>query len=149
MHRHLADLETQAVDVAPATQGADALIEALRREGYELAVVTNNSAACVRSYLARSGLLESFKVVHGRTRDPNFLKPHPDSVRRALNSLGAAPCDALFLGDSPPDVQASQAAGVPFLGYARNDRKLRALREAGAHLIVESLDAVTLALEKK
>ncbi|MFG3141511.1 HAD family hydrolase [Streptomyces sp. NPDC048211] len=149
MHRYLTRLETRAVEVAPPTRGAGELIGVLRRERYELAVVTNNSALCVERYLAVHGLRGSFAAVHGRTRDPDLLKPHPDSVRRALVSLGVAPRDALFLGDSPADVHAARAAGVPFLGYARNDRKLRALRESGAHLVVESLDVVTDALATK
>jgi phosphoglycolate phosphatase-like HAD superfamily hydrolase len=56
--------------------------------------------------------------------------------------MGAAPATALMIGDAPTDLLAAQAAGVPFLGYARNERKDRLLRDAGATVIVDSLEPV-------
>ncbi|CAM5333157.1 HAD superfamily hydrolase (TIGR01509 family) OS=Streptomyces albaduncus OX=68172 GN=FHS32_004053 PE=4 SV=1 [Streptomyces griseoloalbus] len=42
-----------------------------------------------------------------------------------------------MIGDTPSDYQAARAAGVPFLGYARNERKNKVLRDAGAETIVD------------
>ena len=42
-----------------------------------------------------------------------FLKPHPQGLQRALDALGVAPSQALFVGDSLTDVHAARAAGVP------------------------------------
>ncbi|MCX5355891.1 HAD family hydrolase [Streptomyces mirabilis] len=47
-----------------------------------------------------------------------------------------------LIGDSPADVAAASDAGVRFLGYARNVRKEKLLRQAGAESIVTSLEQV-------
>ena len=39
-------------------------------------------------------------------------KPDPAPVLHALSALGATPERALFLGDSPHDIEAGNAAGV-------------------------------------
>ena len=39
-------------------------------------------------------------------------KPEPDPVLHALAELGSTPANALFLGDSPYDIEAGNAAGV-------------------------------------
>ena len=39
-------------------------------------------------------------------------KPHPAPVTKALERLGAVPREALFVGDSPIDIQAGRAAGT-------------------------------------
>lgn len=39
-------------------------------------------------------------------------KPHPEGVQQALEQMGAAKEEMLFVGDAPADIQAGQAAGV-------------------------------------
>jgi phosphoglycolate phosphatase len=40
-------------------------------------------------------------------------KPHPDTIRHALESLGVTAEDTLYIGDSAVDVHTARAAGVP------------------------------------
>lgn len=56
--------------------------------------------------------------------------------------MGAARSSALMIGDTPSDLAAANSAGVAFLGYARNARKEKLLREAGATTVVDSLSSV-------
>jgi phosphoglycolate phosphatase-like HAD superfamily hydrolase len=53
-----------------------------------------------------------------------------------------------MIGDSPTDFEAAQEAGVPFLGYARNERKAKLLREGGAGHVVDSLEPLLEILRK-
>ncbi|WP_106961037.1 HAD family hydrolase [Streptomyces sp. 351MFTsu5.1] len=135
--------EICAVTSATPTVHADPLIRTWRARGAQLAIATNNSPRAVRKYLEGHGLDGCFPHVFGRTPDPRLLKPHPHCLEQALTAFGADPVQALMLGDSPPDVEAARRAGVAFLGYARNDRKEKELREAGAENIVYSLREVT------
>ncbi|MFD8741209.1 HAD family hydrolase, partial [Streptomyces sp. NPDC059618] len=57
-----------------------------------------------------------------------------------------APGTALMIGDTPSDFLAAREAGVPFLGYARNERKEKTLRGAGATAVVNSLETVLTAV---
>ncbi|MFD3519227.1 HAD family hydrolase [Streptomyces sp. NPDC058653] len=146
LHAILSGEEVRAALTAKPTLGASPLIRALVALDRRLAVTTNNSAEAASLYLARRNLLPYFGAahVHGRTEDVGLLKPHPDSLSRALDGLGLPPSDALMIGDGASDVAAAEAAGVAFLGYARNERKYNELRGAGAPeaMIVRSLEPV-------
>jgi phosphoglycolate phosphatase-like HAD superfamily hydrolase len=63
--------------------------------------------------------------------------------------MGSAPSTALMIGDTPSDFLAARDAGVPFLGYARNERKEKLLREAGATAVVGSLEAVLTVVRRQ
>lgn len=146
LHAILSAEETRAAVTAKPTIGASPLIRTLVARDRRLAVTTNNSAEAACLYLARRNLLPYFGAahVHGRTDDVSLLKPHPDSLLRALDGLGLRASEALMIGDGASDVGAAEAAGVAFLGFARNERKYNELLGAGAPegLVVRSLGVV-------
>ncbi|MFH8490844.1 HAD-IA family hydrolase [Streptomyces longisporoflavus] len=132
--------EVAAADTAPATPGSTRLIRALKARGCRIAVVTNNSPQAVAAYLKRESLLDAFGPhIYGRTDRPSLLKPHPDSLDRALDALGAEPEDALMIGDTATDLEAAAKANVRFVGYGRDERKAAPLRAAGAEIVVTTL----------
>ncbi|MET8854840.1 HAD-IA family hydrolase [Streptomyces sp. NPDC004579] len=135
--------EFKAVTKARPTAYADALIRTWKAVGAQLAITTNNSPLAAARYLAGRGLAECFAPhIYGRTQDLHHLKPDPHCLNRALTALGAEPSKALMIGDAPSDLYAAQRAGVPFLGYARNEDKEKRLRGAGAEHVVASLETV-------
>jgi HAD superfamily hydrolase (TIGR01509 family) len=143
LERRLTQEELRAARLAMPTPYADPLIRTWTAVGARLAVATNNSPLVAREYLASRGLTSCFAPhVYGRTPELSHLKPDPHCLNRALNAMGAAPSSALMIGDAPSDFRAAQEAGVPFLGYARNDHKEKLLRDAGAEVIVGSLEPV-------
>ncbi|MFE7973782.1 HAD family hydrolase [Streptomyces shenzhenensis] len=143
LEERLTQEELRATATAMPTAYADPLIRTWTAVGSRLAIATNNSPRVVREYLLGRGLTSCFVPhVYGRTQELQHLKPDPHCLNRALNAMGAAPSAALMIGDTPSDLAAANAAGVPFLGYARNDRKEKILREAGATVIVHSLSTI-------
>ncbi|WP_435857357.1 HAD family hydrolase [Streptomyces longwoodensis] len=143
LEERLTEEELKAASSAMPTAWADPLIRTWSAVGSRLAITTNNSPRVVAKYLAGRGLTGCFVPhVYGRTRDLHHLKPHPYTLNRALNALGSSPSAALMIGDTPSDFAAARHAGVPFLGYARNERKEKLLRAAGATAVVESLESV-------
>ncbi|MDJ1135890.1 HAD family hydrolase [Streptomyces iconiensis] len=141
LERLLTEEEVTAATGARPTRHADHVIRALHEAGHALAVTTNNSREAVECYLARRGLLDLFEGhVHGRTPGgPLRLKPAPDCLERALEAAGTAARDAVMVGDHPRDLEAARAAGVRFVGYARDRRKAAQLRGASAAEVVRSL----------
>ncbi|MEU5901477.1 MULTISPECIES: HAD family phosphatase [Streptomyces] len=136
--------ELNAVATAMPTAYVDPLIRTWSATGARLAVTTNNAPCAVGRYLERRGTLDCFAPhIYGRTQDLSLLKPHPDCVERALRAMGAKPRATLMIGDAPSDYVAAERAGVRFLGYARNERKARLLREAGAEHLVDSLERLS------
>jgi HAD superfamily hydrolase (TIGR01509 family) len=139
--------ELKAVPKAWPTAYADAVIRTWTAVGARLAITTNNSPLTAARYLESRGLAACFAPnIYGRTEDLHHLKPDPHCLNRALNALGAAPSKALMIGDARSDLDAARRAGVPFLGYARNERKEKLLRDAGAEQVVTSLETVLQAL---
>ena len=71
-------------------------------------------------------------------------KPDPTLFLLAAEALGAAPADCVAGEDAPAGVQAARAGGMRAIGIARlGDEPL--LRQAGADLVVTSLDDVDVA----
>ncbi|MFG3661452.1 HAD family hydrolase [Streptomyces sp. NPDC047706] len=148
LEERLTKEELRAASSAWPTAYADRLIRTWQAVGSRLAVTTNNSARTARSYLQGRGLLPCFAPhIYGRTRDLARLKPHPHCLNQALTAVGAAPGEALMIGDTPSDLHAASRAGTGFLGYARNARKAAVLRDAGATVVVGSLEPVLRVVE--
>ena len=83
---------------------------------YQQGAVTNVQVmgeAEVRALLAPVGLDELLEVVVTSTA-VGVEKPDPRGVLHALESLGVAPNEALFVGDEDADAGAAAAAGVAF-----------------------------------
>ncbi len=141
LEERLTQEELRAAASAMPTAYADPLIRTWTAVGVRLAVATNNSPRVVRAYLAGRGLLPCFTPhIYGRTQELRLLKPDPHTLVRALSAMGAEPTASLFIGDSSSDCEAARRARVPFLGYARNERKSKLLREAGADAVVDSFE---------
>jgi HAD superfamily hydrolase (TIGR01509 family) len=147
LEERLTQEELRAAGSAMPTAWADPLIRTWTAVGSRLAIATNNSPRVVRAYLDGRGLTGCFAPhIYGRTQDLRRLKPDPHCLNRALSAMGAAPTDALMIGDNPSDHAAAVRAGVPFLGYARNERMAKRLLEAGAGQVVSSLEPLLRSL---
>ncbi|MCC9740773.1 HAD family hydrolase [Streptomyces sp. MNU89] len=150
LERLLAAEEVRAAASAEPTPYADELVQRLHATGHALAVTTNNTAGAAEAYLERRGLAELFRPhVHGRVTEPWLLKPDPDCLHRALRSTGHDAEMSVMIGDSTADLLAARAAGVRFLGYARDETRRRRLRDAGAESVVTSLGDVLAALPER
>ncbi|MCZ2440008.1 MAG: HAD family hydrolase [Burkholderiales bacterium] len=92
--------------------GAEALLAELAARNIATALVSNCGRSAVTAVLSRFGLDAHLQPVICRG-DVHFMKPHPEGTKRALDALGIAPHEALFVGDSRTDVHTARAAGVP------------------------------------
>lgn len=143
LEERLTHEERRAASTAWPTAYADPLIRTWTALGSRLAITTNNSPLVVEEYLRSRHLTACFAPhIYGRTQDLHLLKPDPHCLNRALSAMGCAPASALMIGDTPSDCLAARAAGVPFLGYARDAAKGHSLQRAGATTIVSSLETV-------
>jgi HAD superfamily hydrolase (TIGR01509 family) len=92
--------------------GLAATLDALKSRGIVLGIVSG----------ARPEVLELLREVLERfdavvlAPDVSRRKPHPEGLLKCLERLGIAAADALYVGDTPLDIQASRAAGVRAVG---------------------------------
>ncbi|MEU9170911.1 HAD family hydrolase [Streptomyces sp. NPDC048420] len=134
--------ELEAVPKAMPTAYADGLIRTWWALGARFAITTNNSGRAAAAYIESRGLADCFPYVYGRTQNLDLMKPNPYCLEEAIKAMGAVPSATLMIGDTPTDLQAARQAGVAFLGYARNERKEQILTDAGAEVIVNSMEQV-------
>ena len=94
-----------------AFPGVPEVLEALTGRGVRMAVVTSKLEPSARRSLDFLGLARHFEAVVGLESTVRH-KPDPEPVRVALTALSAEAGDSAFIGDSPHDVVAGNAAGV-------------------------------------
>jgi pyrophosphatase PpaX len=94
-----------------AFPGVPAMLDALTARGVRMAVVTSKLEPSARRSLDFLGLSRHFELVVGLEATGRH-KPDPAPVLHAVERLGARPGEAAFVGDSPHDVLAGNAAGV-------------------------------------
>ena|SRR5689334_14980263 len=91
--------------------GVPDIVADLANRGHPLAVVTSKATPIANQSLSFVGLDRYFPVIVGFD-DTTRHKPDPEPVRVALARLGVSADRAAFVGDSPHDVHAGNAAGV-------------------------------------
>ncbi len=91
--------------------GVKETLEELERRGNPMGIVTSKSNEMMDRGLEWLGALDKMKTRIG-VNSCEFHKPDPFPVRLALHELGYEPHEALFVGDSPHDIKAGNAAGV-------------------------------------
>jgi pyrophosphatase PpaX len=98
-------------DDLEAFEGVEHVLAELERQGRRLAIVTAKRKQTVELAFAVLPLEQYFDVIVTAEATRRH-KPHPEPVLQALEELGARPGEAAFVGDSPFDVAAGNAAGV-------------------------------------
>ena len=86
-------------------------VDDLRRAGHPAAIVTSKTQWLARRGLEHVGLGAHFDVIVGCDSCERH-KPDPQPVLVALDQLGYAPDESVFVGDSIHDMEAGNAAGV-------------------------------------
>lgn len=91
-------------------EGLAQTLDALKALGIRLGIVSGARPE-VLELLRGEDILERFDaVVLGA--DVSRRKPDPEGIFKCLERLGVAPEAAVYVGDTPVDIQASRAAGV-------------------------------------
>jgi len=131
-------------EVLPGIAG---LLEELSAAGAVLGLCSGNVAEGARIKLARGDLDRYFEwgpgAIAGFADDGEARELLVRAaLDRASRRLGAAvhPSDVLVIGDTPRDVSAASAHGVPVLGVATGRYGASELRAAGASAVRATLD---------
>ncbi len=118
-----------------AYAGAVEAVRTVKERGHPVAIVTGKVAEVATWTLRHVGLSPYVDALVGSDSCPRH-KPDPQPVLLALDRLGREPREAVFLGDSPVDVRAGNAAGVPSVGALWGACTREALLAASpAHLL--------------
>ena len=133
--RFMAEMKEMGLHLAAASssKNADLFLKQLRPD---------TSGRSFRTVSAETTLLDMFEAnVCGR--DFKEGKPHPEIFQTATKELGLSTDVCFVVEDATSGIQAAKAGGMTALGVARLDDEAL-LRDAGADLVVTSLDDVSL-----
>jgi HAD superfamily hydrolase (TIGR01662 family) len=137
--------ELKASATAEPTPYSGEVITTATQAGKRVAVVSNNSPAAIAAYLARHQLDHLVNPVIGRPyARPSRMKPHPEILQQAMETLNTQPNRCVMVGDSRTDVEAARASGVAVIGFATGPHKREVLSDADA--TVTTMDEIAQAM---
>lgn len=90
------------------------VLRRLRAGGERCGIATTKFRYRIEAILLREGLDGLVDAVVG-AEDVAVHKPDPACLRLALDRLGVAAAEALYVGDSWPDAEAARRAGIAFV----------------------------------
>lgn len=118
-----------------AYPGVPQAVATISTAGHRMGVVTSKANALARRALEHVGLASYMHIVVG-LEETERHKPDPAPVVHALARLGATADRAVFVGDSPWDMEAGRRAGVVSVGVAWGPYSRDVLVEAGAAAVM-------------
>jgi phosphoglycolate phosphatase len=117
----------------PMFEGVRELLDTLRDSGWLLAVATGKSDRGLAFVLEAHGLSGHFTCLHTADRHPS--KPDPSMLLACLDDAGAAPHEAVVIGDTVFDIGMGASAGVRAIGVDWGYHEGAELLRAGAAAI--------------
>jgi HAD superfamily hydrolase (TIGR01662 family) len=124
-----------------------ALLEALRGRGLRLAIVSNTASPqwLMEPVFERQGLIDRVDAIV-LSSEVGKRKPHPAIFERALDELGVAPAESLFVGDRvEADVLGASRVGmrtVQALWFRADDAPVEVEPDVRAFTQMDVLNAV-------
>ncbi len=117
-------------------EGIVAMLEALKKRGCRIAVVSNKYYLSTQA-LCRHFFGELVEVSIGE-REGIRKKPAPDTVEEALRQLGVGKEGAVYVGDSEVDIATAANSGLPCISVLWGFRSKELLEKHGATEFVSS-----------
>lgn len=117
--------------VLRATEGTRDLLSRCKNLGFQVVLATSARERDLQE-LRRCMDADAFIDAATSSKDVTRSKPEPDILRAALDSVGVAVTDAVYVGDSVWDMMAAQRIGMPGIGVLCGGTGEAELREAGA-----------------
>ena len=122
------------LDTTQPYPGIMQLLEQLKAEGKNIAVVSNKFYAATRE-LCRHFFGDLVPVAIGEREDIR-KKPAPDTVIEALRELGVDKEGAVYIGDSDVDIMTAKNSGMPCVSVLWGFRDKEFLLEHGAKTLI-------------
>ena len=123
--------------------GVNEALNRLRTAGVQIIVVTSKRRRSVEMALEKFPGLDLVVDLFVTLEDTTEHKPHPEPLLKGLELAGDVQRDkAVYVGDSPFDVQAAKAAGLTSVAVSWGAFSEDTLREAEPDHLVPDIDAV-------
>ena len=118
----------------------EAITSLAKRDDMILGIATGKSMRGVDRLLTREGWKAHFVTI--QTADDHPSKPHPSMVQCACQETSITKAHTVMIGDTTYDIEMGRAAGVHTIGVTWGYHTRAELDDAGAHIIIESYEAL-------
>lgn len=115
-------------------EGVLELIDALKRNNIQIAIVSNKVDSAVQTLNKR--YFPQIAVAVG-DREGLHRKPAPDSVFMAMEAYHAKCAETVYVGDSEVDIETAKNAGIKCVSVLWGFRDREQLLESGAEILIE------------
>lgn len=135
-----ADYDANCVVKTAPYPGIEALLRALRARGVKTGIISNKPDSAVQP-LYETFFADTMDIAVGE-REGIRRKPAPDTVLSAMERLGAAAGETLYVGDTEVDLETARRAGVDCAAVTWGFRDPDQLIAAGAERLFDTADAL-------
>jgi pyrophosphatase PpaX len=125
--------------MASLHQGMDHILGYLKSRGVKLAVFTGKGRHTAKITLEALHIAGFFDLIVSGN-DVIHHKPHPEGILQVLETFNLKPKDALMVGDSLSDINASRAAGVRIASVLWDSYDLTRIRNAKPDYLFERVE---------
>jgi phosphoglycolate phosphatase len=144
-HQILHGVEMMAAEKGRLIPGMEETLKSLRGRGIKVGIVTRNCEEAVRKVFPN---IDVFCDVFVSRNLVKKVKPHPDHLTYAMQSLKVSGDEAWMVGDHPTDIQAGRQAGMVTIGVLTGRTKREGFEKAGADYILDNVTEVGRLLEE-
>ena len=113
-------------------------LTALKKQGARIGIISTKYRFRIVSFLEKYMPEDFLDIVVGG-EDVKAAKPSPEGVRFALEHLGSAPQETLYIGDSTVDAETACNAGVDFAGVLNGMTTAEELQAYPHKIIMQNL----------
>lgn len=126
----------EAAHQAPVKEAVPlaALMDRLRRAGFVLGVMTNDTEAVAHAHLAQAGVSDRFAFICG-SDSGHGAKPQPEPLWAFCRHVSVDPSNAAMVGDSTHDLIAARAAGMTGIGVLTGIARAPELAPHAHHIL--------------
>jgi phosphoglycolate phosphatase len=132
--RLITKIETEAAKKGELIGGTREMLAALKKSEIKVGVVTRNCREAVTTVFPDIFDYCNSIITREMTRN---VKPHPEHLLLALQSLGVVPESSCMVGDHPMDIKIGKHAGSLTIGVLTGYSTSDELTKAGADIIID------------
>jgi phosphatidylglycerol:prolipoprotein diacylglycerol transferase len=127
---------------------ASELLQALKAQGYTMAIVSSKKKDTVELGLKLTSLNDYFETVIGYEEVKKY-KPDPEGLLTACKALGKSHDDAIYVGDTDTDMMAAHNAGMFSVALLTHDERKQAILDTKPNASITDLMDLLPILERR
>ena len=145
-HQILHEIEIRAAEKGNLIPGVEGTLKSLREKGIKIGIVTRNCEDAVRKVFPD---INDFCDVFVSRNSVKKVKPHPDHLTYAMESLKTSGEESMMVGDHIIDIQAGKRVGMKTIGVLTGRINKEEFEKAGADYILRDASEVLGLLEQQ